>query len=161
MTRLLTVVFLSFTLFLGACTTTGTDRSVNANDSRNMGETLATPVADLGLDRIEIPTYLENLDDPYALPPTSCALARAEIETLDTLLGSDLDITEDEDERQERLRMKAAGSAFSSLVLPFRGLVRTVSGASANEREAREAYQRGLVRRGFVKGLAYRMDCDL
>ncbi|MEM7729472.1 MAG: hypothetical protein AAF311_09375 [Pseudomonadota bacterium] len=146
---------------LSACSTTETGGTFAGDDVQDTDAVLMTPINDVGLDDIEIPTYLSEMTDPYAFAPGNCAAARAEVRKLDELLGSDLDVGEDEDERRTQLRLNASSSAIGSVLIPFRGVVRAISGAAKNEREAREAYQRGLVRRAYIKGRAEAVDCAL
>lgn len=124
-----------------------------------MEDAVVSPVNDIGLNDIEIPDYLSQMADPYAEPPQSCAAAKVEIERLNGLLGEDLDVPEDEAERRDQTALNATSSTIGSVLIPFRGVVRAISGAASNERDAREAYQRGLVRRAFLKGAAMNMVC--
>jgi hypothetical protein len=145
---------------LSACQTTSGDQ-FKGDQTRDVDAVVMTPVNDIGLDDIEIPTYLATMENPYAIPPGNCAAARAEIEKLDDILGSDLDVPEDEDEEREQRALNASSATIGSVLIPFRGVVRAISGAAKNERLAREAYQRGLVRRAFVKGRADSQGCNL
>lgn len=147
-------------LSLVACATTGDrDERFMADDTRDVEQVVTTPVNDLGFDDIDIPAYLADMTDPYMGAPTDCTVIAAEVGRLDVLLGEDLDIPEDEAERREQLALNASSSAVGSILIPFRGVVRAVSGAAKNEREAREAYERGLVRRGYLKGRSEVLDC--
>ena len=44
-------------------------------------------------------------------------------------------------------------------ILPFRGILREVTGAAENDRALRAAYTAGMVRRGFLKGLGLGRGC--
>jgi len=120
-----------------------------------------SPVNDVGLDDIEIPEYLARMNDPYATSPQNCPAIKTEVSRLNKLLGEDIDVPEDEAERREQNALNATSSTIGSVLIPFRGVVRAVSGAASNERDAREAYQRGLVRRAYLKGIAQQTDCRL
>ncbi|MEL6687622.1 MAG: hypothetical protein AAFP97_08365 [Pseudomonadota bacterium] len=153
---------LGMALFLGACASTvGTDADFKGDETQDVRAAVAGPVNDVGLMLIEIPEYLAEMDDPYADAPATCPLLETEVERLDALLGDDLNIPEDEREQREQTALNATSDTVGSVLIPFRGAVRFISGAAANERDAREAYQRGLVRRAYLKGLAEERSCDL
>ena len=157
MTRSALATLLAASL-LGACATTEMRGDENPD---NVEGALMTPAQDVGLSKIKVPRYLTELQNPYATRPSDCAEMRSEIATLNDILGEDLDVPEDEAERREQIALHTAGDTVSSVLIPFRGVVRAISGASSNERKAREAYQRGLVRRGYLKGLSGQMGCAL
>ena len=157
MTKPALALLLSASL-LGACATSGTNMR-NDESPDDVEGALMTPVQDVGLSKIKIPDMLKAIDNPYEPRPASCAALGQEVVLLNGALGEDLDVPEDEAARRERIAYSATGDAVSSVLIPFRGVVRAVSGASSRERKAREAYQRGLVRRGYLKGLAEDMDC--
>ncbi|MGB3456767.1 MAG: hypothetical protein WBG08_07565 [Litorimonas sp.] len=155
------LILSTLALALAACSTTNGGGTFAGDDVQDADAVVMTPINDIGLDDIEIPAYLSEMTDPYADAPGNCAASVAEVRKLDELLGSDLDVDEDEDERRTQLGLNATSSAIGSVLIPFRGVVRAISGAAANEREARQAYQRGLVRRAYIKGRAETMDCGL
>ena len=53
---------------------------------------------------------------------------------------------------------KVAKSAVGSLI-PFRGIIREVSGAADRQRDFQEAILAGAIRRGFLKGLGDAREC--
>ncbi|GLQ20312.1 hypothetical protein GCM10007854_12670 [Algimonas porphyrae] len=148
-------------LVISACASTADDTTFRGEDTMSVEQAVVTPVNDLGLDDIDIPEALLSLENPYAETPETCSALSEEVVALNALLGEDLDVPEDEAERRERLALNASSSAIGSILIPFRGVVRAVSGAASNERDARMAYQRGLVRRAYLKGMAGPMGCDL
>ena len=146
---------------LSACATQGTDAEFKGDQAKDVGSAVATPVNDVGLMDIEIPAYLSEMTNPYTPRPSDCDALTSELARLDRLLGEDLDIPEDEAEKREQRALNATSDTVGSVLIPFRGVVRFISGAAANERDAREAYQRGLVRRAYLKGLAEEIPCEL
>ena len=158
--RLAIVACLSIGLVACASTPDQDDDRFMADNTRDVEQVVTTPVNDIGLDDIDIPEYLANMTNPYATSPSSCGVISSEVARLDGLLGEDLDVPEDEAERREQLALNASSSAVGSILIPFRGVVRAVSGAAKNELEAREAYQRGLVRRAYLKGRAEVLGCQ-
>ena len=72
------------------------------------------------------------------------------------MLGADLDIATGE--RRDITIGKVAKSAVGSFI-PFRGLIREVSGAADHQRDFEEAIFAGAVRRGYLKGLGEAREC--
>ncbi len=143
---------------LSACASTD-NRQFAGDDVADGEAVLLTPAQDVGLTKIEIPKYLSQMSNPYLGLPTDCSTIRSEVEKLDSLLGADLDVPEEEDIMRERNQLNAASSAVGSVLIPFRGVVRAVTGAAKNERDARNAYERGLVRRAYLKGRSEERNC--
>lgn len=117
-----------------------------------------TPVTDLNIDKREIPAILiEAQARPYELDGGKrCQALIREIEQLDEVLGPDIDLPE-----EERSRI-SAGRVAKTVVgsfIPFRGLIREVSGANDHDRKVRAAIQAGLARRGFLKGMGLARGC--
>jgi hypothetical protein len=122
-------------------------------------EVAKTPLRDLNIDARDVPQVLLTAErDPYAMHGlTKCDAIVSEIATLDSALGADYDISEGEENKSmspERIGQSVIGS-----VIPFRGIVREVSGAAENDRALRAAYTAGMVRRGFLKGVGLNKGC--
>ncbi|MBX3482356.1 MAG: hypothetical protein KIS90_11580 [Phenylobacterium sp.] len=124
-----------------------------------------TPLRDLGVQKTEIPeVLLAAMTDPYARPPRNygCNYLIALVKPLDDVLGPDVDLTPVGDENIVN-RGKALGVAAdvaSSALIPFRGVVRKVSGAEAHDRLVQSAYVAGSVRRAYLKGLGEAKGCN-
>ncbi len=147
-----------------------------AGDGRGDGgivQAAATPLRDVGLLRPDVPDALKDLTWPYALPesasePTGhCTAVAAEIAAMDALLGIE-NYQSDEDQGLGARAGSAAGNyAVSTVadaaadVLPYRGWVRRLSGASKAERKAAAAYAMGEQRRTFLRGYAAGLGCSL
>ncbi|MGN6499667.1 MAG: hypothetical protein ACTHKM_05925 [Tsuneonella sp.] len=117
-----------------------------------------TPLTDLNLAKAPIPAVLLRADaDPYASTGiASCADIQAELDQLDAALGPDADVN-----RQNRERIswgRIATSAVGSFI-PFRGVIRELSGAADHERDFKAAIVSGAVRRGVLKGLGQQRNC--
>ena len=126
---------------------------------RNVGEAVMTPARDLGIRRSEIPPTLLAIDNPYGHTPPTCGEVRAELAELNALLGTDHDEERvEEGGKHEKTGLRVMASAVGGLV-PFRGLVREVSGAKARERELKAAYRKGEVRRGYLRGVEAAREC--
>ncbi|MEE4207150.1 MAG: hypothetical protein V2I39_12725 [Erythrobacter sp.] len=118
-----------------------------------------TPLEDLNIDRDDIPAVLiEAAEDPYTHAAlTDCNAIVAEVARLDQVLGSDYDYVGRPDEGLQPGRI--AKGLVGSLI-PFRGIVREVTGAAGAQRELVYAVNAGMVRRGFLKGLGMGRGCD-
>lgn len=129
-----------------------TQKDVSASD------VVTTPVTDLNLRKGEIPPLLlDAQSDPYDLSGmTSCGRIASAVSAFDAILGDDLDITADHSRKPQAGRV--AQSVVASFI-PFRGVIREVSGASAQERRMQGAIMAGSVRRGFLKGVGEQRGC--
>lgn len=117
-----------------------------------------TPVTDLNLSRTEIPALLVEAEQrPYSLVNLGdCAQLIAAVEELDGILGPDLDLPQAE--RARFSKGKIAQWAIGTFI-PFRSLIREVSGANKQERQIAAAIQAGVARRGFLKGVGTARGC--
>lgn len=128
------------------------EREVSATD------VAATPVTDLNLKKDEIPALLAQAQlRPYTLAGLNrCPQIAAEIGEFDALLGDDIDLPQGETRRTSPGRV--AQSVVGSLI-PFRGVIREVSGANKHERMLQAAIQAGIARRAFLKGVGQSRGC--
>ena len=129
-----------------------TDHNVTAVD------VIATPAGDLNLRKGKIPALLDAaVADPYNLAGLrTCVQLSVAINQLDAILGPDRDIPAD---RAEKLSVgRVAQSAVGSFI-PFRGIIREVSGANAHQRKIDDAVEAGTARRSFLKGYGQARGC--
>ena len=75
---------------------------------------------------------------------------------LDEVLGADRDVATGE--RRDLTLGKVAKSAVSSLI-PFRSVIREITGAADHKRNFEDAILAGAIRRGFLKGLGEARGC--
>lgn len=117
-----------------------------------------TPLSDLNIRKGEIPPLLiAAQDDPYNLSGMArCQQIAAAIGELDAVLGDDIDIPQES--RQRISAGRAAQEALGSFI-PFRGLIREVSGANAQQRKIQAAVLAGTARRSFLKGIGQQRGC--
>jgi hypothetical protein len=122
-------------------------------------EVAKTPLRDLNIDGRDIPEALkvavENTYETARLK--TCNAIIADIAELDRVLGADYDIADDDG--NDRLSEGRIGQSIVGGMLPFRGILREVTGAASNDRLLRAAYTAGMVRRGFLKGLGLGRGC--
>ncbi len=122
-------------------------------------EVAKTPLRDLNIDGRDIPEVLQvAVRDPYSsVGMAECNALVTEIAALDSVLGADYDIAEGDD--RDRISEGRIGQSVVGSVLPFRGILREVTGAADNDRALRAAYTAGMVRRAFLKGWGLGRGC--
>lgn len=127
-----------------------------------VGDVATAPLSDVNLKQKEIPPLLEQvLEDPYAQDGLrKCKDIVAAVEELDAVLGPDFDTPAPESRGRKR-RNKAMGLAKGAVTsfIPFRWLIREVTGANKAEDDYRVAIYAGGVRRAFLKGLGQQRGC--
>ena len=134
------------------------------------GDAVSAPLEDLNLRRAEIPELLI-----YAIKHTyelrgldSCEAIAAEVSRLNALLGEDFDeppppaddrsLTDKGKDEAGKAAVGAVRSASRGLI-PFRGIVRQISGADKHEKEVARAVKAGNQRRAFLKGIGMNRNC--
>lgn len=127
-----------------------------------VGDVVTQPLADVNLKRREIPPVLAAIgDDPYSLTGIRrCRDVIAAVRALDEVLGPDFDAAAEESKGDKRRKTvgNLAGGVINSLI-PFRFLVREISGANRTDEAYRAALYAGVVRRGFLKGIGKQRRC--
>ena len=124
----------------------------------NAVDVVATPVEDLGLRGAKIPPVLQAaVADPYDLGGLrTCAQISGAVSELDVVLGPDRDIPQD---RAEKLSAGRVAQAAVGSFIPFRGIIREVSGANKRQRAVGDAVEAGTARRSFLKGYGQARGC--
>lgn len=127
-------------------------------DEPDVTDVAKTPVTDLNIDKKEIPAILLSAQDqPYSLNGLGrCGMLISEVAALDDVLGPDLDLPEEE---RDRISAGRVAKTVVGSFIPFRGLIREVSGANDHDRKVRAAIQAGVARRGFLKGVGMSRGC--
>jgi hypothetical protein len=130
-------------------------------DQKNIGSVAAAPLKDLGLVRPEAPRQLADIAYPYDLVrlTSGCAQISYEIGSLDALLGQEFyTAPSGVSDRAGQAAMGAAEGAASGLI-PFRGVVRTVTGANRAQANVEHAIEMGVLRRAFLRGYGAAQGC--
>lgn len=122
-------------------------------------EVAKTPLRDFNIDAQDIPPLLAAAAaDPYAVAGLgTCNALVADIAALDSVLGADYDIADESD--RGGISAGRVGQSVFGAIIPFRGVLREVTGAAANDRELQAAYTAGMVRRSFLKGVGLGRSC--
>jgi len=131
------------------------------NTFEKAGDIASQPVRDVGIAKSSIPPVLkEAIAAPYATPRRQdCRWLNYELARLNQALGPDFDIEDKpQEDKVERLAF-AGGEMLVNSIIPFRGLVREISGAGPADRRRTAAINAGLARRGYIRGLAHIKSC--
>lgn len=125
------------------------------------GEIVSQPARDVGAARTKIPPVLAAAKaDPYGISGLStCPQIRAAIGELSAALGPDFELGSDKKENKAGKLAEAGGKTVVNAFIPFRGLVREISGAAPAQRRLNAAIDAGFARRGFLRGMAYARKC--
>lgn len=134
---------------------------------QNIKDAALSPLEDFNIRRREIPALLTEIDDPYAVPAdTSCAGFAASVAELDAVLGidydnPDLDLTSSDSFNERGKDLGLAGvNAGAGFFIPGRELIAEATGSAPRQRYIRAVFQRGVARRGFLKGTARSKGCS-
>lgn len=129
------------------------------DNSPGVRDVAMTPLSDLNLARDPIPEVLiwarNNTYDSTGME--SCENIRVGIGDLDAVLGDDVDAGSEE---EGRINPGSVAQSVVGMFIPFRGIIREVSGANSHEYEFRQAIAAGLMRRAYLKGLGEARGCD-
>jgi hypothetical protein len=129
--------------------------------SKSARDIISQPVRDVGIAKTTIPPVLvAAAKDPYSLRGLkTCRQLSAAVKELNAVLGPDFESGPHAPENRTVKLAEAGGSAVVNSLIPFRGLVREVSGAAPAERSLNAAVDAGLARRGFLRGVHRRQGC--
>jgi hypothetical protein len=127
------------------------------------GDIATQPVRDVGISKKEIPPILQKATEaPYALPASrTCKGINGAIAELTAVLGPDFVTGATNNENRTGKIIEAGGKTVVNALIPFRGLVREVSGAAPAERRLEAAISTGIARRGFLRGLGQAKGCKV
>ncbi|WCT76061.1 hypothetical protein [Novosphingobium humi] len=117
-----------------------------------------TPLSDLNIRKKGVPDILIRAQAaPYGLTGMGrCSAIQKEVSKLNAVLGEDVDAA------RRSGRKVIPGKVAQDLVggiLPFRGIVREISGANAENRALQQAIYAGFARRAFLKGVGLQKRC--
>lgn len=123
-------------------------------------QAVMTPAEDVNLKKREIPSVLLSAqDDPYSRESTrNCAQISTALGQLDAVLGPDFDSGA---EARTGLSATMVAKGVVGSFIPFRGVIREISGAAGAERRYNAAVDAGIARRGYLRGVARVRGCKL
>jgi len=119
------------------------------------------PARDVGMSKRDVPAILQKAyDDPYSLKGLkTCKALAAEVTRLNAELGPDYVVGNEYKENRAGKLAEAGGKTLINSIIPFRGLVREVTGAAPADRQMNAAVDAGLARRGFLRGVHLKQGC--
>ena len=127
-----------------------------------MGDIVTQPLQDANIKQKRIPEVLELArDGPYETTGLNkCPSLNRAIADLTAVLGADFDTP---DERKVNRGQQAAnvGKGVVQSLIPFRGVIREVTGAAGAQRKYDAAVDAGIARRGFLRGMARARGCKM
>lgn len=128
---------------------------------RRGGEIVSQPAKDVGASKIDVPVVLERAqDNPYDLTGLkTCSRIKAATDELTEALGPDFVVGNNKKENRAGRLAEAGGKTIINTLIPFRGLVREISGAAPAQRRLNAAIDAGYARRGFLRGVALTRRC--
>ena len=147
--------------------TSATERAIQQSQD-GFGDAAASPLKDVNLIRENAPEEFKAIKNPYNVDPeVSCDEIAVEVTRLNELLGRDWDIPPPDKKGMSDRAADGASTAFldtvastASGIIPYRGIVRTVTGANSHATKVRKAYERGSHRRTFLKAMGLIKECD-
>ena len=156
----LAAIALGACALLGACATTpnGARQASVTNTNPSSLDVALTPVDALNLRKDPIPPILLNARrGPYAVMNTqSCQRIAQEMGMLNAVLGEDYDTAHSP---ERAFTAEDVAQKIVAYLIPFRSIIREVSGANRHEWEFRQAISAGLMRRAYLKGRGEEMGC--
>ena len=125
------------------------------------GQIVTQPARDVGAQKTKIPPILVRAGDaPYSTAGMArCPAIAREIAALGRELGPDYGEYLGEAPDKTEQAAAVGGKVVVNSLIPFRSVVREISGAAPAERRLQAAVEAGLARRGFLRGLQQAKRC--
>jgi len=119
------------------------------------------PARDVGVMKRQIPPILDKArEDPYSLKGLkTCKQLAAEVTDLNLVLGPDYTVGNEVRENKAGKLAEAGGKSVINAIIPFRGVVRELTGAAPADRRLNAALDAGYARRGFLRGVHAKQGC--
>ncbi|KRA57337.1 hypothetical protein ASD89_06580 [Caulobacter sp. Root656] len=119
------------------------------------------PARDVGVMKRQIPPILITAqEDPYSLKGLkTCKQLAAEVTNLNEVLGADYVVGNELKENRAGKLAEAGGKTVINTIIPFRSIVRELTGAAPADRRMNAAVDAGLARRGFLRGVHANRKC--
>jgi len=141
-------------------------RTSMQNTRRRIPDALRAPLRDFNLSKRPIPPILSNITYTYAINgPVHCQNLIVEINELNAVLGNSADMAAAENSRSEIIAEAASNAATNAIEdaatgwIPYRSVIRRVTGAHQYERKLHKAYEKGRIRRAYLKGIGGAFGC--
>ena len=153
------IVVFAAVLLLSACASNKPRSDDFDPEVDRMRDAKRSPLVDFNFGEDDIPkVLLVAVADTYAVPtPVECDVLAAEIESIDMVLGPDLDVLK-ASSKDADLVAHTFVKAIRGLI-PYRGVLRIFTGANRRARRIAAAVAAGGIRRGYLKGLGESRGC--
>lgn len=173
MNKKMILLFPAFALLAGIAPAIGQNNSSTAQPSNGQqdadmrsvrdsaGRIVSQPAKDVGAAKTKIPPALVAASaDPYAMKGLgTCKQIAAAFRSMTDVLGPDFKAGDTKKENKAGKLAEAGGQTVVNSLIPFRGLVREVTGAAPAQRRLNRALDAGYARRGFLRGLYTARKC--
>lgn len=128
---------------------------------RSAGKIASQPARDVGVARTDIPPVLQAAANaPYSVEGIrTCRDISTAFHALTDVIGPDFKAGEVKKENRAGKLAEAGGKTIVNSLIPFRGLVREVTGAAPAQRRLERAIASGYARRGFLRGMHQARKC--
>lgn len=128
---------------------------------QSAGRIASQPVKDVGVAKTIIPPVLVAASqNPYSLKGIrTCRDISAAFHALTEVIGPDFTPGQIKKENKAGKLAEAGGQTVVNSLIPFRGLVREVTGAAPAQRRLNRAIDAGYARRGFLRGVHQTRKC--
>lgn len=125
------------------------------------GRIASQPAKDVGVAKTTIPPVLiAASENPYDMKGIkTCRDISAAFHALTDVIGPDFKGGEVKKENKAGKLAEAGGQTVVNSLIPFRGLVREVTGAAPAQRRLNRAFDAGYARRGFLRGIHQTRKC--
>ncbi len=162
-----TMKFNSILVAALSCVTMAACSTSSSGSSAGLSDAAMAPLNDLNLRRDEIPKLLQDIRSPYEpIPDVSCKAIGDTVTALTIILGRDSDAEplpektfgDKASQGASDMTLDGISSAMTDFI-PFRSLVRDATGANRHDRRLRAAYERGVARRAYLKGVGAHLGC--
>lgn len=137
-----------------------------AETRRRIPDALRAPLRDFNLSKRPIPRALSQINYVYEINgPVHCQNLIAEINQLNAVLGNSADVSAAQSSRPELIAEAASNAATNAIEdaatgwIPYRSVIRRITGAHEYERTLHKAYEKGRLRRAYLKGIGGAFGC--
>jgi len=129
--------------------------------TQSAGRIASQPAKDVGVAKTKFPPALMAArDDPYSHKGIkTCRQISAAFHELTDVLGPDFKVGPPKKENRAGKLAEAGGQTVVNSLIPFRGLVREITGAAPAQRRLNSAIDAGYARRGFLRGVHQSRKC--
>lgn len=137
-------------------------RTSDEASSSSLGAAVMAPLRDVNVVRDTVPEVLNGARDaPYLDPQNaSCSQLADMLEPLDDALGPDTGEGATAQKAGAGQMVYGAVADVTRDAIPFRGVVRRLTGAARADQKVKDAREAGHLRRAYLKGFASAKGCD-